>query len=125
MTDEIIPEDLRNFILRHIDSVVQLEALLLLRNNPDKTWDAASTANRIYAAEQDAAESLAQLCADGLLDCSKATYRYENVSPENRAMVDRLAESYRRHLIPVTNIIHAKPRRIRAFADAFKFRKDP
>ncbi len=50
-------------------------------------------------------------------------YRYECAS-EARQKVDRLASVYSRHLIPVTNMIHAKPRRIREFADAFKFRKD-
>ena len=125
MTAELIPQDLRDFILRHIDSVVQLEALLLLRGNPDQVWDVAKTAKRIYADEQEVAEALARLCADGLLHCSDAIYRYEGISAENQVMIDRLAASYGRHLIPVTNLIHSKPRRIRAFADAFKFRKDP
>jgi hypothetical protein len=44
--------------------------------------------------------------------------------PEEARMVDRLADAYAKHLIPVTNMIHAKPRRIREFADAFRFRKD-
>ena len=39
-------------------------------------------------------------------------------------MVALLAEHYKRHLIPITNLIHAKPRRIRQFADAFKLKKD-
>jgi hypothetical protein len=39
-------------------------------------------------------------------------------------MVDRLADAYARHLIPVTNLIHGKPRRLREFSDAFKIRKD-
>ena len=39
-------------------------------------------------------------------------------------MVELLAEHYKRHLIPITNLIHAKPRRIRQFADAFKLKKD-
>ena len=34
MTDEPIPADLHGFIVRHIDSVSRLEALLLLRRNP-------------------------------------------------------------------------------------------
>jgi hypothetical protein len=38
MTDEVIPADIKNFIARHIDSVIQLEALLLLRACPDETW---------------------------------------------------------------------------------------
>jgi hypothetical protein len=39
-------------------------------------------------------------------------------------MVDRLAHTYSRHLIQVTNLIHTKPRRLREFADAFKIRKE-
>lgn len=39
-------------------------------------------------------------------------------------MVDELVGLYGRLLIPITNLVHAKPRRIRQFADAFRFRKD-
>jgi hypothetical protein len=122
MPDDIIPEDLRDFILRHFDSIAQLEALLLLRRHPDETWDAARTAKRLYIGEQEVADILARLCADGLLHCHDAQYRYGG---GQEAMIDRLADVYARHLIPVTNLIHTKPRRIRQFADAFKFRKDP
>jgi hypothetical protein len=122
--DELIPGDLRDFILRHIDSVSQLEALLLLRAKPDEEWDVARTAQRLYVDEQEVTEVLARLCADGLLTCQGGLYRYEPEGAEKRAVIDRLADIYARHLIPVTNMIHTKPRRIRAFADAFRFRKD-
>jgi len=124
MTEAIIPDDLRDFILRHIDSVAQLEALLLLRSNPGADWDAAEAAKRLYIGEQAAAEVLGRLCADGLLGQNAGRYRYQERNEEQRRMVDRLAEAYARHLIPVTNIIHAKPGRIRQFADAFKFRRN-
>jgi hypothetical protein len=40
-------------------------------------------------------------------------------------MIDHVAEVYDRYLIPVTHLIHAKPRtRVHAFADAFRLRKD-
>lgn len=124
MADEIIPDELRDFILKHIDSITQLEALILLRARPDADWDAKRTAARLYASEQEIADVLARLCADGLLVCEGELYRYHCATDELATMVDRLAEAYAHHLIPVTNMIHAKPRRIRAFADAFKFRKD-
>jgi hypothetical protein len=124
MADEVIPDDLGNFILRHIDSVAQLEALLLLRAHADEGWDTKQTATRLYASEHEVSEALAQLCSDGLLDCSEGIYRYRGGTAEQRAMVDRLADTYSRHLIPVTNMIHAKPRRIREFANAFRFRRD-
>jgi len=40
-------------------------------------------------------------------------------------MLERTAEAYAKHLVPVTNLIHSKPKpRIQEFADAFRFRKD-
>lgn len=124
MADELIPGDLRDFILRYIDSVAHVEALLLLRANPDQGWDAKQTAARLYIREAEAADVLARLCGDGLVRGDDGLYRYECQTPEQQSMVDRLAAAYSKHLIPVTAIIHAKPRRIREFADAFKFRKD-
>lgn len=124
MTDQPVPDDIRDFIQRHIDSVAQLEALLLMRNNPGERWDTAKMARRIYTSEEETAELLARLAADGFLSTSDAGYAYDRNDAAKRDIVDRLALVYSRHLIAVTNIIHAKPRRIRQFADAFKFRKD-
>lgn len=125
MADEIVASDVREFILAKIDFIAQLEALLLLRANPDELWDGAKTAQRLYVGERECHEALARLCAEGLLSRTEGSYRYDNVAEEQATMVDRLADAYARHLIPVTNIIHQKPRRIREFADAFKFKKEP
>ena len=124
MVDDPVPGDLRDFIVRYIDSIAQLEALLLLRANPADEWTPAEVAARLYTSEQDAAEVLARLCDDALAFCNKGIYRFGCETTELRDLVDRLAEAYSQQLIPVTNMIHAKPRRIRQFADAFKIRKD-
>ena len=124
MADDPIPADLRDFILRYIDSVAHLEALLLLRANPETAWGAAAVAARLYSSAEQAGEVLAQLCDEHLLVCEDGIYRYAGQPPEHLTMIDRLAESYAKQLIPITNLIHSKPRRIRQFADAFKFRKD-
>lgn len=121
---DLIPEDLRDFVLRHIDSIAQLEALLLLRRNPTEAWTADVAAKRLYTTEAEATNVLDQLCADGLLICADDGYRFGPQSDEQRQMIDLLAESYRSHLIPVTNLIHGKPRRLREFSDAFKIRKE-
>lgn len=124
MAGELIPGDVRDFILRHIDSVAQLEALLLLRANSRETWSVGETAKRLYTGKQEIAEVLMRLRDDGLLAVDNGHYRYDCAAAELRELVDRVADVYSRQLIPVTNMIHAKPRRIREFADAFKFRKD-
>jgi hypothetical protein len=124
MAVEPIPGDVRDFILRHIDSVAQLEALLLLRNNQSETWDVQKVAKRLYTSEHEAAEALKSLREDGILNVSGSSYRYECATSELKASVDHLAAIYARHLIQVTNLIHGKPRQVRRFADAFKLKRD-
>jgi hypothetical protein len=124
MTGEPIPADVRDFILRHIDTVAQLEALLLMRSSAGERWDVASMAQRIYTSEAETADLLARLASDGFLTATEGFYYYDRDHAAERMLIEKLADVYSRHLIPVTNLIHAKPRRIRQFADAFKFRKD-
>ena len=124
MTDEIVDGDIEEFILDHIDSIAQLEALLLFRANPDNLWDAAATARRLYIGEREGQEILARLCAEGFISRDNNAYRYTPVA-DKAVLIDRLAEAYARHLIPITNIIHQRPGRIREFADAFKLRREP
>ena len=123
MADQYISDEVRNFILKYIDSVAQIEALLLIRGNPQEMWDVPRLATRLYVSESEASDILNRLCADGLLKLHDNSYRFEGVSPNIVALISEVQNVYARHLIPVTNIIHAKPRRIRSFADAFRFRK--
>jgi hypothetical protein len=124
MQDELIPADVLEFILRHIDSVAQLEALLLMKRSPGERWTAAGMASRIYTTEAEAARSLARLRADGFLSSTDDHYWYDGKNPDEQETIERLSLTYSRHLIPVTNLIHARTRRIRQNADVFKFRKD-
>jgi len=128
MADELIPSDVKDFLLRHIDSIAELEALLLLRAHAELTWNAETLAKRLYISVQETAELRAHLCADGFLaalDCEPLQYQYRCASRAQADMVDRVADLYAHYLIPITHLIHAKPRtRVQAFADAFKLRRD-
>lgn len=124
MSDELIPDDVRTFVLRHIDSIAQWEALLLLRDQPGETWTVPAMAKRLYISEQEAADVLARLRHDGLADVTDDAFRYYCEDPDIRAIIDRLARLYSKHLIPVTNMIHGKRDKIRQFSDAFKFRRN-
>jgi len=123
MPDSLIPDDVRDFIIQYIVSVAQLEALILLRANPDERWDVRAVAKRLYTDESSIAQALSKLTQDGLLTCDGALYRYDRDDPR-RLAVDRVVATYAKQLISVTKLIHAQPDRIRQFADAFKFRKD-
>ena len=124
MSDPILPDDVRDFILGHIDSVAELEALLLLRNYAEQNWTIEAVAKRLYVSEAMAAEALARLAADGLCICSDEFYRYHPSNEEQGITIGRLSEAYAHYLIPITNLVHNKPARIQKFADAFRFRKD-
>jgi hypothetical protein len=124
----LIPDDVARFIIEKIDSVAQIEALLLLRDNSQQQWDVAAVAKRLYIDDEQASAVLTRLRDEQLVvtdsDQSPA-YRYKPRSLTLSQMVDRVAEIYWKHLVPVTNLIHSKPKsRVQEFADAFKFRKD-
>lgn len=123
MVDDGIPAELRDFIVKSIDSVGQLEALLLLRDNADEAWSILQLAKRLYVNEAEAASILAHLVEQGFVIQQDESYRYDRLGKQ-AATIDRLAEAYARQLIPITNLIHTKPRGIRAFADAFKIKRD-
>src|SRR5688572_27525821 len=44
-----IPEDVRRFLLQCIDSVEQLEVLLLLHRDPGKVWSTEAVAQALYS----------------------------------------------------------------------------
>ena len=52
MSHKAIPEEIEQFILEKIDSVAEMEALLLLRSNPAILWSRESLAKRLYIAER-------------------------------------------------------------------------
>ena len=128
MNRESIPDDVRQFILERIESVAYLEALLLLRSKREGPWSCGAVANRLYIDQKQTAELLTRLHADGFLTAAgenDPVYRYQPATAQLQKMVDSLAEFYGKHLVPITNLIHSKPKnRVQEFADAFRLRKD-
>ncbi|MCK1362868.1 MULTISPECIES: hypothetical protein [unclassified Bradyrhizobium] len=123
MSDEALPEQVEELVRRYIRSVAQLEALLFFHKRPGERFDAETLAARLYAGKTETADALASLARDGFLDGAAGIYAFAP-RPELRAVIDRLALAYSRHLIPITHIIHNSPHRIQAFSDAFRIRKD-
>jgi hypothetical protein len=126
--DELIPSDVQHFILKRIDSIAELEAMLLLSGHSGQAWSTPDVARRLYVNEQETATVLARLQGEGLVVAQPGdppTYRYQPITPELEEIARRVLDSYQKHLVPVTNLVHSKPRtRIQEFADAFKLRKD-
>jgi len=121
---EVVPAELRAFVLRYIDSVGALEAVLIMRGAPTIGWTPDTLAPRLYTTPAEASSLLARLAEDGFLVEDRGGYWFRCATPEMERSLDALAAFYPKHLIAVTNLIHSKPRRIREFADAFKLKKE-
>jgi hypothetical protein len=123
-----LTDDLRRFILTSVPSVPYLEAVLLLRTNPEASWDAPLVARRLYMPEKPAAELLQALASGGIARMDESQpplYRYHPATDELALRIDSLAQAYATNLVVVTDLIHSRiDKRAQQFADAFRLRKD-
>lgn len=112
-----------------VGSVPYLEAMLLLRREPELPWDARRLARRLYIAEKKSEELLLALLQAGIVvpaGRSATDFCYRPNTPELAAMVDRLAAFYASNLVDVTHLIHSThERKAEKFANAFIWRKKP
>lgn len=127
MTSEDFPADLSQYITERISSVAQLEALLLLRSDPEKTWTAPEVEASLRTTPEMAAEQLAILQSEGIViqpDSNVAEFRY-SPTDKLRDLIDRLAAIYEERRVTVITMIYSKPvDKVRTFADAFRLRKE-
>jgi hypothetical protein len=119
-----VPAPVRRFIAGHIESVGQLEVLLLLRAAADKQWTTDEVARAVVTQPASAAGWLEQLRADGLLEQTGDRYRYGPPRGDVERAVDDLAESYAKYRVAVIGLIFSKPsEHVRDFPEAFRLRR--
>jgi hypothetical protein len=120
-----VPDPVRRLIANSIDSIAELEALLLLRDHL-RPWTVEEAGARLYVSLPVATYTLHALSVRGFLSQQGQAYRYDPVSAELDRAVASLAEAYSRNLIAVTHLVHGKPApSVLAFAEAFRIRKEP
>ena len=128
MTSPEIPARVLQFLAERIDSVPQLEAVLLLWEDPQRLWSEDELAGRIYVGRQDAATILQSLQRQQLVTAEPAAavrYRYNPQWDPTGEVMPEVAASYRRHLVPLATFIHARASTaVREFARAFDLKKD-
>jgi hypothetical protein len=123
---EDIPRDVVEFLADHIDSVVQLEVLLLLHSRRDAAWQAGDVARELRIDSGWTEAALAKLAAAGILDQpAPAAWRYAPRAPQVDLTVSRLADEYSQRRVSIISLIFSKPADpIRQFTDAFRFRPE-
>jgi len=104
-----IPEKVLRFLGDHIDTVPQLEALLLMRADALHAWDEEELATRVYVDRETASGILQTLCRRLLIVTEDSVrYRYGPKMESGAELIDEVAAVYRQHLVAVANYIHSK-----------------
>lgn len=128
MSDPGISEQVRALLIERIDSVVQLELLLLLHAQPGRAWTAADVAQELRIDPAWASGQLGELAARALVTPSPQQadgFTYAPATPVLDAAVAQLARDYAERRVTVITLIFSKPvDKLRSFADAFRLRKD-
>lgn len=122
-----ISDEVLDFLARRIDSVPHLEALLLFQEQPDKAWTHADIAARVYVSRDTARNIVQDLQRHSFIKPSpdvEDAWSYQGAWDEG-GLMQKVAESYRRHLVHVAELIHAKAESssVHEFARAFKFKQ--
>ena len=128
MSGDGIPPEVAAFIAKYVGSVVQLESLLLLEADPGRGWTADEVARELRIDPAWAAAQLDILCGQAIVGYTGDQVRHFRYSPSDartRETVAALAKAYAERRVTVISLIFAKPAvGLRAFADAFRIRKD-
>lgn len=129
MTSDEIPEDMRSFLLAHVESYEQLDVLALLRTQADRGLSAEEVADGTKVPLAAAETALEGLHESGIL--AQAHHRggprfhYAPREPALDALVDRVLRAYRESPLGIvklmsTNAIErVRTHAIRAFASSF------
>jgi hypothetical protein len=120
-----LPQDVVDFILKNIDSVEQLEILLLLRETAPRIWTHDELSHSLHSTNSSIEKRLSDLCSKGFVRCESKTSTYNTGSDDSEKTIQNVIETYKTKKTRVIELIFSKPNpSLIGFANAFKLRKD-
>jgi hypothetical protein len=127
MSDEF-PAEIAQFIDQNIESLAQLEAILLLRGEPTRSWTTEDVAKALYITPEMAGPLLADMSRTGFAKSSPSgqphSYSY-GLTGQMDELAGRLASVYQERRVAVISLIYSKPmNKVQTFADAFRLRRE-
>jgi len=121
MSENDIPKAVRDFVFEYIDSVEQLEILLLLESDSGKAWSATEIYNHLRSNLNSIEKRLELLYSQDLIrknDSGQFYFAVESDSGKNT--VRSLAEFYRGHRYRILEMIFSPMKKSRDLAEAFR-----
>jgi len=116
--------EFRTFINKNINSIEQIEVLLILHANPDRAWTIDEISAIMRSTPNSIRSRLEALAARKLsAEVLGEGYRYA-ASGRLHTMVEMLAEEYGLRRFSVIELVFSRPDAARTFADAFRLRDE-
>ena len=128
VSERVFSEELEKFIAAEINSLEQLEILLLLSGNPHKWWTAAGVYEVIKSSVQSVQDRLNEMVQRGMLRKETDNETRFQFGPTNDSIwrvTSELRDAYKERSVKVVQAIYSKPPdAVQEFARAFRVRKD-
>lgn len=120
--------ELVSFLNQHIQSVGQLEVLLLIHSEPSHLWTAESVAQALRSNASSARTWLDSFASAGLVEKGSetvVTYRYVFKDAHLNVLVSQLIQEYKIRPLKVIDAITNRPtNQMLSFMDAFRIKKE-
>ena len=121
-----LPARVRDFLLAHVDSIEQLEVLLLLASRPTAALTTVEVSDELRTAPSSAANRLARLREHRLVDELPGDRHRLRADPELGETLRQVADAYRNWRVSVVTLIYSRPSEVvRIFTDSFVIKKGP
>jgi hypothetical protein len=127
MSEKQIPKEVKDFVFHLVDSVEQLDILLLLHGNAPHVYTNKDISDVLRSNPGSIDTRTQNLLRQGLLVSSEVGFRFNSENETVQKIVTQLAEIYKVQRYGVLEIIFSPLKKSRDFADAFKISnpKDP
>jgi hypothetical protein len=127
MIEGFTPE-LEQFIAQHIESLAQLETLLLMRQDPERQWDCAELSRLLYITPDMCGGLVSDLVQRGFVGRvagAEGRYQYQPANPDFDRLLGDLSAIYHDRRVAVITQIYSRPqKKVQTFADAFRLRRE-
>jgi hypothetical protein len=128
MSFDMIPKEVQELISDHVTSVEQVTVLGALFADPKREWSIAELARELRSTEPSIQSRIDDLSSAGVLNLpigQSQGIKYLPTSAPCDQTIQKLLEVFKTHPNRVIDLIYSKPpSKLKAFSNAFRFRKD-
>ncbi len=128
MDEKKIPEEIRAFTYKYINSLEQLEILCFMYENRYEEYNPSMIAKELRTSELSVENTFKDLFSKDFIVLKNSENKFYQYGPKTDILdvgVRIIYQFYKNNYHTMINLIYSRPiENIRSFSDSFKFRKD-